>query len=113
MKRTEAYLGHLPVAGPAGQPIWPAQPTSFPPPLVIFLLCQEDEQRRGMARAREASATSCFPLATSYLVASLLDAPDDATRLPDPLSLLPRSLDLPPLSAPFPSGARRRRSSPA
>ena len=45
-KKRRNYLA--PLTWPSS--IWPAQPTSFP--LVLFLLCQEDEQRRGVARAR-------------------------------------------------------------
>ena len=75
------YLAQLHLAGP-----------SHLLPLVLFLLCQEDEQRRGVARAREASATSCFPLATSCF---LLDAPE-TPRTSLPLSLtLPRPHPLP------------------
>ena len=75
-------LAQLHLAGPAG----PAHLL----PLVLFLLCQEDEQRRGVARAREASATSCFPLATSCFLSSPWTPSATPRTLPG-LSLSPRA----------------------
>ena len=88
------YLAQLHLAGPAHLL-----------PLVLFLLCQEDEQRRGVARAREASATSCFPLATSCFLSSPW-TPSAMPRTVPGLALSP--FLLPPFSgslSPPPSGA--------
>ena len=106
-REREAHLPGLTRAATRAGPVpQPAQPTSSS--LVLFLLCQEDEQRRGVALADAASATSCFPPPSHLLLPPWPPQrrPDDATRLPDrpslPPELSPSSVSL---SLSDPSGA--------
>ena len=103
-REKDPYLGHLPVAGPASARPVTVQPScqssSSPSPRSSCVLD---------ARA-PTPATSCFAVAAS---------PTSSRRhgdVPDPLSLLPRSLDLPPprssVSPPATERSRRHRREP-
>ena len=85
IKRTEAYLGHLPVAGPAGQLLPLAQPTA------ASLPCRLPPLPGGRARARRARPRAP---ATSSLPGCLL--------LPWTSPATPRHLLDPPRSLPHP-----------
>ena len=105
-EREGSYLGHLP-GRPSWQPTCAAQPT-WPLPCRLPL-CQEDEQRRGVAHADAASATSCLP-ACRWRHPRVPRTPLDPLHL-SPLSRVSPSVPIPlcSLSLPRPSGARRRR----
>ena len=97
IKRTEAYLGHLPVAGPAGQLLLLAQPTATPP------LCRlPPRQGNGvcptLAGTRARHLPPCWPPPASP---DSIDAPDEATQLPRTALTLPRPPLLPLLSLPL------------
>ena len=95
-------------------PAQPPEPAQFPQPaqptsssFVLFLLCQEDEQRRGVTLADAASATSCFP--PSHLLLPLVALVPSATpRTPTPQA----SHSLPELLSSSGSLARSHRTHP-
>ena len=95
-ERERVLPGHLPVQPTRAGPAPPAGPAHLLP-LVLFLLCQEDEQRRGVARTDAASATSCFPWPPPA-------SPGRVDECPGVVPIRPTSLTLPllPLS-PFPT----------
>ena len=126
-EREETYLGHLPAAYLA-PPTGPAGPAHLHP-LPCRLPPSPEGQRRGVARAREASATSCFlldarrrhapPCLSSSLSRVLILSPEHSPpplfsspersrrhrREPPWLPATPRLTDAPGSSAPTPSSS--------
>ena len=104
-KRRRGLPGASPVQPSRSRP---AQPT-WPPSSVVFL------PDRGTARARRARTAAPRHLLPAWLPPPSL-VPPATPRSPDPLSLLPRSLDLPPprssVSPPATERSRRHRREP-